>query len=891
LKIHQLAVEQALASLRSSREGLTQEEAASRLREYGENRIERLDRPPLYERLLKEFTHLFALILWLAAALAFISEWREPGHGMATLGFAIFCVILINGLFSFWQEHKIEAVLSSLEAMLPQEVTVLRNGLRKRIPATHVVPGDVLQVQEGDIVPADCRVIDARGVRVNLAAVTGESLPKGRNSEPSDADEPLEAKNVLIAGTSVLAGEATAVVFATGRHTEFGRIARLSQGTDEARSPLHREVARLSRLVGILASFLGVAFFLAGHAIGQPFWANFIFAIGIIVANVPEGLLPTVTLALAMAARRMARLNALVRHLPAVETLGGTTVILTDKTGTLTQNRMEVKRIFLAGEDLSIEEFSHHPREDKKVFLEISFHCHGLEWIETEHRFRGDPLELALRGLAEGHGPGMSRFRKLDELPFDAERRRMSTLHEGTDGDLRLYTKGALESVLPLCTKTQYGERTLPLDESIRLDFLSAETRLAERGLRVLALGWRTVDAGETKEDWEKNLTLVGLAGLMDPPRPGVPEAVGTCKEAGIRVIMVTGDHPRTAFALAKDIGLVEEEHPLVMTGEELRRLSPAQLQLALDASEAVFARVSARQKLALVKALKAKGQIVAVTGDGVNDAPALKAADIGVAMGKSGTDVAREAADMVLLDDNFATIVTAVAEGRAVFRNIRKFLTYILTSNIPEIIPYIAFVLFRIPLPLSILQILAVDLGTDMLPALALGAEPPHPGLMREQPRRRGEHLLTTGLIMRAYLFLGVMEAVAAMCAFFFVLHKGGWRYGQPLAWDDPLYLQATTATLVAIIVMQVVNVFLCRDDVQSAIVPGFFSNRLIFLGVLTEIALILAIVYTPWGNRILGCSPIGLDVWLFILPFAFAMLVLEEGRKCWVRRKMARM
>ncbi|MDO9064358.1 MAG: HAD-IC family P-type ATPase, partial [Sulfuricella sp.] len=375
-------------------------------------------------------------------------------------------------------------------------------------------------------------------------------------------------------------------------------------------------------------------------------------------------------------------------------------------------------------------------------------------------------------------------------------------------------------------------------------------------------------------------------AGLEDPPRHEVPDAIRKCHEPGIRVVMVNGDHPHTARAIAREIGLIRGETPVTVCGDELRRLSDIQLQLALDAPEIIFARVGADQKLRIVGALQKKGEIVAVTGDGVNDAPALKKADIGIAMGLSGTDVAREAADMVLLDDNFASIVAAIEEGRAVFENIRKFLTYILTSNIPELVPYLAFVLFRIPLPLTIIQILAVDLGTDMLPALGLGAEKPHPRIMQQPPRARRERLLNWPLAARAYLFLGILEAAAAMAAFFFVLHNAGWQYGQALATNDPLYLQATTATLTAIIVMQVMNVFLCRDSRESIFRLGFFSNPLVWAGIATEIALILVIDYTPWGNLIFGTAPIGLNVWLFVIPFAFAMLALEEVRK-WMARK----
>jgi sodium/potassium-transporting ATPase subunit alpha len=892
MKIHHFSADEALASLHSRREGLSAAEAARRLREYGENRIERLPRPPLWRLLLKEFSHLFALLLWLAAGLAFFSEWRDPGQGMAALGWAILGVILINGVFSFWQEYRAEQVLASLEALLPQKVMVLREGERQRLPAVQVVPGDILLLQEGDDVPADCRVIEAHGVRVNLAAVTGEALPKARSAEPSPAEDILQARNVLLAGTDVLAGEVQAVVFATGRHSEFGKIAHLSQHADVRASPLYREIARLSRLVAVLAVALGGGFFLLGTAIGQPFAASFVFAIGIMVANVPEGLLPTVTLALSMAARRMARRRALVRHLPAVETLGGASVILSDKTGTLTLNRMAVQCLWLGGgggQEVAPESLGERP--EGGFALDIAVHCHTLKWVEAKQRYLGDPMEAALLRLDEKR----PRWPKLDELPFDAERKRMSTLHAAPDGH-RLYCKGALEMLLPLCSRVQDGTAARPLDDAARAVAIAAEASLAERGLRVLALAWRSLGAEEAREEGKRNnlesdLILVGLVGLADPFRPEVPEAVRRCHEAGIRVIMVTGDHPRTALAVARQVGLVRDHQeqdgePRVMTGEELRRLSPTQLQLALDRPELVFARLSADQKLILVRALQAKGHVVAVTGDGVNDAPALRAADIGVAMGRGGTDVAREAADLVLLDDNFATIVAAIEEGRAVYQNIRKFLTYILTSNIPELVPYLAFVLFRIPLPLTIIQILAVDLGTDMLPALALGAEPPHPSLMRGPPRPRGQRLLTRGLLLRAYLFLGVLEATAAMAVFFLVL-DGGWSYGQALAADAPLYLQATTATLATIIVMQAVNVFLCRDPRRSALAGGWPANPLIFLGLAVEFGMILGIAYTSWGNRLFGSAPIGWEVWLYALPFAFAMLALEEGRKALLRRR----
>ena len=663
----------------------------------------------------------------------------------------------------------------------------------------------------------------------------------------------------------------------------------MTQTTDERLSPLQREIVRLSRMVALLATCLGVVFFFLGQLLGLTFWENFLFAIGIIVANVPEGLLPTVTLALAMGSQRMARRNALVRHLPAVETLGSATVICTDKTGTLTQNRMAVQRLFLGGQFYAPEELEQHPelKEAYQPFFATAFLCHNLKQTDRHGNTEllGDPMEVALVQMAHRVVPELSPWPCLDEIPFDAERKRLSTLHTTPHG-MMLYTKGALETVLPLCHAVQMGTALQPLTAACQEAFLQAQEVMAEAGLRVLALGHRVVPDASDRSHLEEQLILSGLVGLEDPPRPEVPEAIRRCREAGIKVIMITGDHPQTARAIAREIGLVQSATPVVITGERLRQLTEAQLQLTLDAPEIIFARVGADQKMRVVTALKRKKAIVAVTGDGVNDAPALKQADIGIAMGVTGTDVAREAADMVLMDDNFASIVSAIEEGRAVFANIRKFLTYILTSNIPELVPYLAFVLFKIPLPLTIIQILAVDLGTDMLPALALGAEQPEPGIMQRPPRSSQERLWNWPLIARAYLFLGVLEATAAMAAFFFVLHRGGWQYGDYLARQAPLYLQATTACLSAIIVMQVINVFLCRSDRASARAFGLFSNPMLLWGVLTETGLILFIVYTAWGNRLFGTAPIAGEVWLFVLPFALGMLLLEELLKGFVRR-----
>ncbi len=891
MKIHHLTIHEAFKSLNSGPGGLSQVEARRRVLEFGPNRVEKLKKQPLAFNFIKGFTHFFALILWVAAGLAFIAEWKDPGTGMATLGFAILGVILINALFSFTQEFRAERAISALQRLLPHLVKALRDGKMMQISVEELVPGDLILLEEGDDIPADCRLVQAFGVRVNNATITGESLAKARNEHPSQEEDLTQSKNILLAGTSMVSGQAKALVFSTGMHTEFGKIAHLTQTAGEALSPLQKEIIRLSRMIALQAIGLGVVFFFIGQTLGLYFWQNFIFAMGIIVALVPEGLLPTITLALAMGSQRMARRNALIRYLPSVETLGSATVICTDKTGTLTQNRMAVKKLFLSDQFYSLAELGQHPdlNTAHRPFFEVAFLCENVKETEREGKKQllGDPMEIALIRMASRAISDLAMFPKVDEIPFDSDRKRLSTLHQTPRGFV-LYTKGALEVLLPLCHQIQIGAEIYPLTRSLREKLLKAQESMADEGLRVLAFAHRSIPEGYDRQHLEEEMILLGLVGLEDPPRPEVPGAIQKCKEAGIRAIMITGDHPHTARSIAKQIGLVQSSTPVMITGDQLRRLSDAQLQLALDAPEIIFARVGADQKMRIVSALKRKKEIVAVTGDGVNDAPALRQADIGIAMGITGTDVAREAADMILMDDNFASIIAAVEEGRAVYENIKKFLTYILTHNIAELVPYLAFALFKIPLPLTIIQILAVDLGTDTLPALGLGAEKPEPGTMKRPPRSSKERLWNWPLISRAYLFLGIIEAVAAMGAFFFVLYGTGWEYGQVLARNDFLYLQSTTACLSAIIVMQVVNVFLCRSDKDSAFSFGFFNNKLLLLGVLAEIVLILLIDYTRWGNLIFGTAPIPKEVWLFVLPFALGMLVLEEFRKWVVRRRI---
>ena len=891
-----LSIAEALKSLESSEQGLSAVEAARRQREYGENRIAEIGGEAEWRRFLREFTHFFAIILWLAAGLAFFAESRSPGEGMWQLGIAIVAVIVINGVFSYWQEYRAERAIDALRKLLPQIAKVLRDGALTTLPVEQLVPGDVILIEAGDNVPADCRLIASVDIRVNASTITGESQPIARSAEEiAEHQLPLETKNVLLAGTSLVSGEGRAIVFATGMHTEFGKIAHLTQSTDKTTSHLQLEIARLSRLVAVFSTAMGALFFVVSLSVGLPFWSCLMFAIGIIVANVPEGLLPTVTLSLAMATQRMARRNALIRHLPAVETLGATTVICSDKTGTLTQNRMAVRLAYLNNRLLDpqhLAEAAGAPRLLRNAAscqsLKRGLHAGTVGWL-------GDPMEVALVEVATRVAPceGMA---VVAELPFDSERRRMSVVVEH-GGERWLYCKGAPESVMPLCSFIELDGSDEVFGTRERHQLVEAQQHMADMGLRVLAFACRRLAPEEAAS--EEKLVLSGLIGLYDPPRPEVPEAMARCRSAGIKVIMVTGDHPHTALAIAREIGLVghgnhgsHEGHghkPRVLLGESLRRMTRAQLQTVLDCPEVIFARVSAEQKMLVVEALKRKGEIVAVTGDGVNDAPALKSAHIGIAMGLAGTDVAKSAADMILLDDNFASIVNAIEEGRAVFENIRKFLTYILTSNVPELVPYLAYVLLRIPLPLTIIQILAVDLGTDMVPALALGAEAPDPGVMRRLPRPPDERLLSWPLLARVYLWLGPLQATVSLAVFFFVLSVAGWHYGEPLGGTDPLYLQATTACLAGIVAAQVVNVFVCRHPYAAAWSFPLTGNRLLLLGLCVEIALLLLIVYSPVGQWLFATQAFTPEVWGVIAVFAVIFGGLEEARKFFVRRRQA--
>ncbi len=907
-------------ALETSPEGLTSQEAERRLAQYGPNILREAPRKPIIFSLLANFTHLMALLLWAASGMAFVA--RMPQLGIAVIG-----VIVINALFSFWQEYRAERAIEALRKLLPAHARVVRDGAECRLLADELVPGDLVLLSEGELISADARLVEEFELRTNNATLTGESMPVRRSAEPVLRDDigRTEITNMVFAGTSVATGTGRAVVSATGMRTELGRITDLTQTVQEETSPIQVEVARAVRWVTITAVVLGVLFFAIGALVaGMQAAEAFIFGVGIIVAFVPEGMLPTVTLSLAMGVQRMARRNALVKRLSAVETLGCTTVICTDKTGTLTQNEMTVLRLWAGGQEFQASGYGYRPEgklvtadgrvgtcdePDLVLLLTAAALCNNARLLPPEGdggrwSILGDPTEAALLVASAKCGlefDALARAQpRLREYPFESRRKRMSTVHAQGQGEVA-YVKGAPLEILSRCDAILVGGQQQPLTQEWRDRITAHNDAYAAQALRVLAAAYRPLHENEDHhtadaDAIEQGLVFAGLLAMMDPPRPEVAHAVELCHRAQVRIIMITGDYGLTARSVATRLGIFSSDQGRVVTGVELGQMpEDSLLALLRSKDDVIFARVSPEDKLRVVSALKTLGEVVAVTGDGVNDAPALRRSDIGIAMGLSGTDVAKEASDMILTDDNFASIVNAIEEGRAVYANIRKFCTYIFASNVPEAVPFLFFVLSggRIPLGLTIMQILAVDLGTDLVPALALGADLPEPGVMAVPPRAKTAHLVDLKLLARAYLWEGLLEGILAMAAFFWIYWSRGYAgVVSPLPGpeEDPLlYVTATTACLAAIVASQIGNVFGNRSEVLSIFHLGLFSNRLVLLGIAAELILILAIVYVPPFQAFFDTAPLrGVD-WLLLCACPPFMLLAEEGRK-WIVRRASR-
>jgi len=862
-QLSQLAPEKVYRYLNSSPDGLTGDEVVERLAHIGPNTFEVKDPWKTFRSFAKQFTNFFTILLIISALICFGAHRINPGESMNVLGWALLGVSLLNAFFSFIQEYRAEKAMEALKKFLPQQVEVVRDKKTAKILAEEIVPGDVIILSEGDKIPADARIVDSDGLLVNNAPLTGESAPARLIAEPVE-DILRESDNIAFAGCTVIRGSGRGVVFATGLRTEFGKVAQLSQTIKRTSSPLEKETSHMVRVLTAIATGMGFGFFMYGVFTGRPLWVNMVFMMGIIVANVPEGLLPTFTLALAIGSLRMAKKNVLVKGLNAVESLGAVHVICSDKTGTLTLNQLTITEL--------IDPLAADPMKDEDQLELLTLALATSEVRGEQSDLSGDPLDVA---VAQKFIERQGDFRETQNMvrhrfTFDVEKRRSAGIISRNGRDV-FAVKGAFETIRPMLAAVRTGENKATAQE---LDQAEEVMRnMAARGLRVIAVAfWKLAegefplldgkqsDEGKIQENLEQQLVLAGFIGIEDPLRKEVPAAVDKCHDAGIEVVLITGDHPETAIAIARKSGIVSKQDGEVacLTGDQLQNLTVDGVIEKFEQGTRVFARTTPKQKMKIVTALKRMDKVVAMTGDGVNDAPALKAADVGIAMGKQGTDVARESAQIILLDDNFASIVAGIEEGRTVFENIKKFTNYVLVSNGPEILPYLLYVTFPVPLALNVIQILSIDLGTDIVPSMGLGQEPTDPETMKKPPRNPSQGLLTRPLILHSYLFLGLLEGAWSMFLFFYVLVEGGWQYGMDLPSSSPVYQSAMGIALSTILLMQIGNLVGRRYSRKSGLDKGLFSNKLILLGIIIQVVFSWATLYFPPLRKVLHTGPV---------------------------------
>ena len=881
---HSLSVTDVFRELSSSPTGLNGETVRERMATYGPNAIQAGHKISAWRILLDQFKNVLLLILILATGLSIAA-----GHGTEAIVIGVIVFFAVG--LGFYQEYRAERAMEALQEMAAPHATAVRDGKEVQLPARELVPGDVVLLKAGDKVPADCRLTDVHNLQTDEAPLTGESVPVEKQAGALESIQlaPGDRTNMAFAGTAVTYGRSRAIVVATGMNTEFGKIARMLQGVELTRTPLQQNLDRVGRMLAIAALVIVVVIVALGlwrrEETDQTVMELLLFGIALAVAVVPEALPAVVTVSLAIGVQRMVKRNALVRRLPAVETLGSTSVICSDKTGTLTKDEMTVRQIYVAGRTFDVSGAGYEPKgsfsvdgnevdppEPMRELLKAGVLASDAHLVRDEETNRwhiqGDPTEGALIVVAAKAGLSQSQLEgelpRIDEIPFSSESKRMTTFHQADDGRVA-FAKGAPELLLRSCGSLLTAEGEKPLDDARLEDVVQAGRRMAEGALRVLAIARQRQASRDTVNE---RLTLLGLLGMIDPPRPEAKAAVEKCAAAGIKVVMITGDHPITAKAIAGDLGIAKRGR--VVTGAELDRIADETLRDEIESIE-VFARVSPAHKLRVVAALQARGHVVAMTGDGVNDAPALRKADIGIAMGITGTDVTKEAAEMTLTDDNFASIVAAVEEGRGIYGNIKKYLMYLLSANIGEIGLMAGASALGLPMPLTAVQILYVNLATDGLPALALAVDPPEDDIMNLPPRSPRSGIFTPSVV-RLMVLGGVWSAITNLTLFI------GARYlGYSLQ-------TAMTLTFVSLVLIQFFNAYGYRSDHQH-VLHRPFSNRWLNAAILWEIGLLVLILYVPFLRRVFDVAPLTGWEWLFVLAWSHTILpVLEFGK--WLER-----
>ncbi len=891
---HAISTADALQRLDSRAEGLSREEAARRLQRFGPNVLREEKRVSPWAIFLGQFKNFLILLLLAATVISLLL-------GETLDAIVIFAIVIASAALGFYQEHRAERAIQALKAMASPVASVLRSGEDLAIPAAEVVPGDVILLTAGDRIPADARLLLAANVRVDEASLTGESTAVEKDASlvlPPDTAVG-DSRNMVFAGTVQTYGRAHAVVTATGMETQFGRIAGLLQEVEEEPSPLAQKMDFIGKRLGVACLIISAVIMGLGVLRGHPVLEMFIWGVSLAIAAVPEALAAVVTGSLAIGVERAARRKAIVRLLPAVETLGCTTVICSDKTGTLTKNEMTVRQLYVGGRILDVTGVGFEPsgtfvsdsqrldpRGDLALerLLTAGALCNDALLLEDNGtwRVKGDPTEGALVVAAAKAALDAGDLRRLwprlGEIPFESERKRMSTLHRAADGSLLVYVKGAPELLLDRCSHWEGRGGREPLTAEIRREIQERNDTMARGALRVLGVAYRTVGGQappSTADALEVDLTLLGLVGMIDPPREEVKLAIRSCREAGIRSVMVTGDHKLTAAAIARELGLLgagDKDSRRVLEGKDLDRMTEEELTRIVE-DVGVYARVSPEHKMKIVGAWKRRGHVVAMTGDGVNDAPALKRADIGVAMGITGTDVTKEASDMILMDDNFATIVAAVEEGRIIYDNIKKYLVYLLSANLGEIFVLGFAGLVGLPLPLLALHILWVNLTTDGPPALALGVEPPEPDLMRRPPRDPGESVFSTAMYV-AMLGMGLIMFVGLVPVFY-------------VYWQGEGLTKAQTMVLVSMILFELFRAFSCRSMRFTILHLGVLTNPWLILAAAISALMLLAVIYIPSWATAFHTVPIGASDWVVAMAVGAGGFVLVEVGKWLAARR----
>jgi len=951
--------------------GLTDELVEAGIKEHGPNALTPPPTVPEWVKFCKCLFSGFAMLLWLGAILCFVaysiqaSAYEEPPDDNLYLGIVLSAVVTVTGIFSYYQESKSAKIMEGFKNLVPQYALVRRNGGEKiTVKAEDLTLGDIVEIKFGDRCPADLRILEARGLKVDNSSLTGESEPQARSPEFTH-ENPLETKNLAFFSTNAVEGTAVGMVVNIGDNTVMGRIAGLASGLEGGQTPIAKEIEHFIHIITGVAVFLGVTFFIIAFILGYNWLDAVIFLIGIIVANVPEGLLATVTVCLTLTAKRMASKNCLVKNLEAVETLGSTSCICSDKTGTLTQNRMTVAHMWFDNKimDADTSEDQSGSSFDKnapgwKSLERVACLCNRAEFkggqdsvSVLKREVNGDASEAAILKCTELSKGGVMAYRaankKVCEIPFNSANKFQVSIHESSDPSDKGYImmmKGAPERILERCSTICIDGKDLPLTQQWKDNFEAAYMELGGLGERVLGFCDFTLPANKypigypfdpDEENFPLNgLRFVGLMSMIDPPRAAVPDAVAKCRSAGIKVIMVTGDHPITAKAIARSVGIISEgqetvedianrkgcdikdvnpreARAAVVHGGEIKELSEKALdEILMYHTEIVFARTSPQQKLIIVEGCQRMGAIVAVTGDGVNDSPALKKADIGVAMGIAGSDVSKQAADMILLDDNFASIVTGVEEGRLIFDNLKKSIAYTLTSNIPEISPFLLFILADVPLPLGTVTILCIDLGTDMVPAISMAYEFAESDIMKRQPRNPfTDKLVNERLISMAYGQIGMIQASAGFFVYFVIMCENGFwpstllglrrqwdsqavndledSYGQEWTYADRKILEYTchTAFFVSIVIVQWADLIICKTRKLSVFQQGM-KNHFMNFGLVFETVLACILSYTPGMDKGLRMYPLKFNWWLPALPFSVLIFCYDETRKFLLRR-----